>query len=269
MPIRLFAYHTAEDPFAFSIGSGTLKLRLFVQSGQSLTCTVVHSDRYDSPGSELPQGMERIGSAGAYDIHEAVLRTETGKCRYLFHISNSAGEYTWYGERGVSENREQAGSFQYAYIHRPPGTALPSWSPEAIVYQIYPSSYNRGTLQGITDQITYLQQLGVTVIYMTPIFESPSGHKYNTSDYYKVDPGFGTLEDLKLLVATAHRHGMKVMLDAVFNHSGDTFFAFKDVMEREKPHRTKTGSISAPSLCARYRLPIMRPLRRPRPRCRS
>lgn len=239
MPTRLFLYHTSEDPFAFPVGSGTLKLRLFVQGGQSLSCTVIHSDRYDSPGSELPQEMERVGSAGAYDIYEAVLRTGTGKCRYLFHIKNPAGDSVWYGERGISENRDQAGSFQYAYIHRPQGTVLPSWSSEGIVYQIYPDSYNKGTLQGITDKIPYLQELGVTAIYMTPIFESPSGHKYNTSDYYKVDPGFGTLEDLKRLVAEAHSHGIKVLLDAVFNHSGDTFFAFRDVMERgeESPYK--------------------------------
>lgn len=232
MSKHLFLYHTAEDPFAFPAGPGTLKLRLFVQSGQSLSCTVIHSDRYESPGSELPQEMERTGSAGAYDIHEAVLRTETGKCRYQFHVKNPAGENVWYGERGVSENREQAGAFQYAYIHRPQATLLPSWTADAIVYQIYPSSYNQGTLQGIADKIPYLHGLGVTAIYMTPIFESPSEHKYNTSDYYKVDPGFGTMEDLKMLVDTAHRHGMKVLLDAVFNHAGDTFFAFKDVLER-------------------------------------
>lgn len=232
MSTRLFMYHIAEDPFAFPAGPGILKLRLFVQSGQSLSCAVVHSDRYDSPGSELPQEMERIGCAGAYDIYEALLRSGTGKCRYLFHIRNAEDGHMWYGERGISENREHAGSFQYAYMHRAQATVLPSWTSEAVVYQIYPDSYNQGTLQGITDRIPYLQQLGITAIYMTPIFESPSGHKYNTSDYYKVDPGFGTVEDLKMLVKAAHDHGIRVLLDAVFNHSGDTFFAFRDVMER-------------------------------------
>lgn len=232
MSTRFFAYHTSEDPFAFPAGPRMLKLRLFVESGQSLSCTVVHADRYDSPGHELPREMERIGCAGTYDIHEALIPVDSGKCRYLFHIASPAGEYVWYGERGCSENREQAGAFQYAYLHRPQAIDLPAWSTGAVVYQIYPESYNRGTLQGITDKLPYLQQLGVTAIYMTPIFESPSGHKYNTTDYYKVDPGFGTLDDLKLLVGTAHQLGIRVLLDAVFNHSGDTFFAFRDVLER-------------------------------------
>ncbi|WP_342437140.1 alpha amylase N-terminal ig-like domain-containing protein [Paenibacillus sp. FSL L8-0436] len=234
-----FLYHTSEDPFAFPAGPGALKLRLFVPAGQQLSCTVVHSDRYDSPGSEQPQSMEKIGSAGAYEIHEAVIRTETGKCRYLFYVKNPAGDYTWYGERGESQNRERAGSFQYAYLHADQALELPSWTSGAIVYQIYPSSYNRGTLQGITEKIPYLQELGVTAVYMTPIFESPSEHKYNTSDYYKIDPDFGTAEDLKELVAEAHRHGIKVLLDAVFNHSGDTFFAFRDVLEHGENSRYK------------------------------
>lgn len=232
MSHRWFLYHTSEDPFTYPVGMGVLKLRLFTQASQPLVCTVIYSDRYDSPGCEIPVKMERIGSAGVYDIHEAVIEVPTKKCRYLFHVTNAAGQYAWYGERGASENRERAGSFQYAYIHRSEAFKLPSWSNEAIAYQIYPSSYNKGTLEGITDKIPYLQELGVTVIYMTPVFESPSEHKYNTTDYYKIDPAFGDVDGLKALVREAHRHGIKVILDAVFNHSGDQFFAFRDVLEK-------------------------------------
>lgn len=232
MSQKWFVYHTSEDPLAFPVGPGVLKLRLFVQAGQQLSCTVLCSDRYDSPGNEIPLCMKKIGSAGVYEIHEAIIKADTKKCRYLFHIENAVGEYLWYGERGMSENRERAGSFQYAYIHGSQALELPSWVTDAIAYQIYPSSYNHGTLQGIKDKISYLQSLGVTVVYMTPIFDSPSEHKYNTTDYYKIDPAFGDLEVLKELVDHAHKHGIKVLLDAVFNHSGDTFFAFKDVLEK-------------------------------------
>jgi len=232
MPQSWFIYHTSEDPFAYPVDTGILKIRLFTQAGQQLSCTVIHSDRYDSPGQEVPLQMERMGSAGIYEIHEAIIHTSTRRCRYLFHIANATGQYVWYGERGASENRERAGSFQYAYLHRSEALKLPSWSQDAVTYQIYPSSYNGGTLQGISDKISYLQQLGVNVIYMTPVFESPSEHKYNTSDYYKIDPAFGDLDGLRSLVSVAHHHGIKVILDAVFNHSGDQFFAFKDVMEK-------------------------------------
>lgn len=108
MPQSWFIYHTSEDPFAYPVGTGTLKLRLFTQAGQQLSCTVIHSDRYDSPGQEVPLQMERIGSAGIYDIHEAIIHTSTRRCRYLFHIANAAGQYVWYGERG----RRRIGSVQ-------------------------------------------------------------------------------------------------------------------------------------------------------------
>lgn len=232
MPNSWFLYHTSEDPFAFPVGKGLLKLRLFTQAGQQLSCSVIHSDRYDSPGYEIPVQMERIGSAGIYEIHEAIIEATTQKSRYLFHITNAVGDYVWYGERGASENRERAGSFQYAYLHNSEALQLPSWSKDSIAYQIFPSSYNRGTLQGISEKIPYLQQLGVNVVYMTPIFDSPTNHKYDTTDYYKIDPTFGDLEGIKSLVDEAHRHGIKVVLDAVFNHSGDEFFAFKDVLEK-------------------------------------
>ncbi|SEU20184.1 glycoside hydrolase family 13 protein [Paenibacillus sp. NFR01] len=232
MSTRWFVHHAAEDPFAFPAGPGMLKLRLFVQNGLHLTCTVLHADRYSPPGREQPQAMERIGSAGAYELYETVIAAETGKCRYLFHLQDASGAYAWYGERGISENRDQAGFFQYAYIHQPEVLKLPSWSEDAVVYQIYPSSFNGGTLEGISEKIPYLQELGVNAVYMTPVFESPSEHKYDTTDYFAVDPAFGTLEDLKTLVATAHQHGIRVVLDAVFNHSGDHFFAFRDVLEK-------------------------------------
>ena len=67
---------------------------------------------------------------------------------------------------------------------------------------------------------------------MTPIFKSNSSHKYDTIDYYQIDPSFGTAEDLKELVQKAHEYGMKVVMDAVFNHTGKEFFAFEDILEK-------------------------------------
>lgn len=67
---------------------------------------------------------------------------------------------------------------------------------------------------------------------MTPSFKSDSCHKYDTIDYYEIDPSFGTKEDLKELVQKAHDRGMKVVMDAVFNHTGKEFFAFKDILEK-------------------------------------
>ena len=89
-----------------------------------------------------------------------------------------------------------------------------------------------GDLRGIIDHLDHIQDLGIDVIYMTPSFKSDSCHKYDTIDYYEIDPSFGTKEDLKELVQKAHDRGMKVVMDAVFNHTGKEFFAFKDILEK-------------------------------------
>ncbi len=91
-----------------------------------------------------------------------------------------------------------------------------------------------GNLLGIIDKIPYLKELGINGIYFTPIFESPSTHKYDTTDYFKIDPQFGTNDDFKLLVDTCHKYNIKVMLDAVFNHCGWSHPFFQDVVKMEK-----------------------------------
>lgn len=78
-----------------------------------------------------------------------------------------------------------------------------------------------GDLKGITKRIDYLKALGVTVIYLNPVFESISSHRYDTSDYKNIDPILGTLGDFEELVSVAEANNMHVVLDGVFNHVSD------------------------------------------------
>jgi len=249
-------YHTNEAPYAFAISKELLKIRIRMKKNEALACDVLHADRYDSPGTETPQAMEIAGSTRHYDYFETVLHVPKRRLRYLFHIRTRSGDRIWYGENGAAEQRAEAGYFQYAYICDADIPQVPSWLAEAIVYQVFPDrfcngetandptgtlpwtteakpdthSFYGGDLQGIIAKLPYLAELGVNTIYLTPVFQSPSNHKYDTTDYYKVDPAFGDNDTLKRLVQTAHDMGMRVILDAVFNHTGDTFFAFRDVM---------------------------------------
>lgn len=91
-------------------------------------------------------------------------------------------------------------------------------------------SFFGGDIQGIMDHLDYLSELGITAIYLTPVFEAPSNHKYDTTDYMKVDPQFGDLELLKKFVEQAHSRGIKVVFDAVFNHASIDMPAFQDVI---------------------------------------
>ncbi len=154
------------------------------------------------------------------------------------------------------EKRPEAASFQYPYIAESDAYEKVNWLQEAVVYQIFverfcdgdksidpeealewgsdvtTNSKFGGDLQGIIDKLDYLEDLGVNLIYLTPIFKSSSNHKYNTCDYYKIEPQFGTLDKAKELVLKCHERNIKIVFDAVFNHSGSDFFAFKDNFEK-------------------------------------
>ncbi len=136
--------------------------------------------------------------------------------------------------------------------------SVPNWVKDSIFYQIFPDRFANGNprldppnvnawgsppdlwhfqggdFQGVIDRFDYLLDLGVNAIYFNPIFYSSSNHRYNTSDYYKIDPILGNMDDFKRLIDLAHSHQMRVILDGVFNHCGRGFFAFNDLLENQE-----------------------------------
>ena len=98
-------------------------------------------------------------------------------------------------------------------------------------------SFAGGDIKGIISKIDYIQQLGCDTLYLTPIFESPSNHKYDIVDYYEIDRQFGNKDDLRSLVNELHKRGMRIVLDAVFNHVSERNDKFQDCV--------KAGSSSA------------------------
>ena len=136
-------------------------------------------------------------------------------------------------------------------------TTSPDWVKDAIFYQVFPDRlrngdpsndpkgtepwgappkndtfFQGGDLQGVTQALPHLKKLGVNSIYLNPIFESPSNHKYDTADYDKIDDNFGGRGAFDELVDKAHASGVKVMLDAVVNHTSNEHEWFKDVREK-------------------------------------
>jgi len=102
------------------------------------------------------------------------------------------------------------------------------WWKSAVVYQIYPRSFQDsngdglGDIPGITSRLDYLAELGVDVIWLSPVYRSPQvDNGYDISDYRDIDPLFGTLEDLDTLIAQAHERGVKLVMDLVVNHTSD------------------------------------------------
>lgn len=119
------------------------------------------------------------------------------------------------------------------------------WWHDAIVYQVYPRSFQDsngdgiGDLPGITARLSYLQALGINTLWLCPTFASPMvDNGYDISDYYAVNPEFGTLEDLRALIAQAQAHGIRVLLDLVLNHTSDQHAWFQSALESpSSPYR--------------------------------
>lgn len=114
------------------------------------------------------------------------------------------------------------------------------WWESATLYQIYPRSYmdsdgdGVGDLNGITSRLEYLQEIGVTATWLSPIFESPmADFGYDISNFTKIDPIFGSLADFDALIAKAHKLGVKIILDFVPNHSSDECEWFQKSIRRE------------------------------------
>lgn len=133
----------------------------------------------------------------------------------------------------------------------------PEWVQHAVFYQIFPDrfaaakhpqipkpnnlepwdaaptshGFKGGDLIGVLEHLDYLQDLGITAIYFTPVFQSASNHRYHTHDYFQVDPLLGGDQALRRLIAEAHRRNIRIVLDGVFNHSSRGFFEFNHVLE--------------------------------------
>ncbi len=133
----------------------------------------------------------------------------------------------------------------------------PEWVPDTIWYQIFPERFAKGNtrkkrfvnndwvtkedeswhefyggdIEGIRQKLPYLKELGISGIYLTPVFYSTSNHKYDTIDYTRIDPDFGTEEEMTQMIEEAHSLGIRIMVDAVMNHSGKKFAPWLDVLE--------------------------------------
>jgi neopullulanase len=131
----------------------------------------------------------------------------------------------------------------------------PDWVKDAIFYQIFPDRFAKshrvskpnnledwdapptihgfkgGDLLGVCEKLDYLQELGINAIYFTPIFQSACNHRYHTHDYFQVDPLLGGNPAFREFLEAAHRRGMRIVLDGVFNHASRGFFQFNHILE--------------------------------------
>ena len=193
--------------------------------------------------------MDYTGTAASYDVFSCELKIpKAGLYWYCFRI------YTIHGSI-VPVPEHNGGSFQLTVFAR--NEQKPDWIYGGIIYQVFIDRFHKGgelrlkpgavfrpdwggcpyflpdengivqnndffggDLLGIIEKLPYLEELGVTCLYLSPVFEAASNHKYDTGDYMKIDPAFGDGETMEMLCSKALAHGMRVILDGVFNHVG-------------------------------------------------
>jgi cyclomaltodextrinase len=254
-------YHITETPYAYGRDLNTLVLRIRTAKEDIKKCNLYYKDRYNWVDPYDVKEMKIIAQANLFDYFETMVSVKRNRYRYYFELIDCNNNKVYFDERGFrdkSPSQKEQTAFQFAYLAQGDLYKESTWLQESIVYQIFPDRfYNAikgndpenikpwgtsvkpesvfgGDLQGVIDKLDYLEDLGVNLIYLTPIFKSTSNHKYNTGDYYDIDPQFGTLDTARDLIEKCHGKGMKIIFDAVFNHSGSDFFAFEDLIMKQE-----------------------------------
>lgn len=253
--------HYPESKYCFALDENTLRLRLRISKDDFPDeVNLVYGGKYEYALTRERAKASRLCEDGLYAYYSVTVRITDKRFVYVFEIV--CGDKTYYfSEDGLTEKFDYELSyyncFQYAYINECDIMKTVGWMRDAVFYQIFverfniggkdkdksyvnlrwgeipnPKSFAGGDIKGITEKLEYLSGLGVNALYLTPVFESVSNHKYDVSDYYRIDKNFGAKEDLKALVDGAHAIGMKVVLDAVFNHCSENSPYFKDVLAK-------------------------------------
>ena len=182
---------------------------------------------------------------------------------YYFYVSHNSGGFRLF-KQGDQTNMEAGDLWQLSCV--PDNFNTPDWAKGAVIYQLFPDRFNKagtvdltgklepytvhkywheevqwqptpegivlnndfygGNFKGITAEMDYIASLGTTILYLNPISKSFSSHRYDTGDYKVPDPMLGTLEDFREMVDAAHKHGIKVILDGVYSHTGSDSLYF-------------------------------------------
>ena len=243
-----------KSPFGAAVCGAEVSFRLLGREDYAAAQLVA---RFEFAGQDhtvplSPDGDNFAGTLCAPDAAELIW--------YCFRLERADGRVLWLGKDGLAGREDGLPRWQLTVYDdaRP----VPDWFGRGVSYQIFPDRFCRlavpdargmvgdrlvhadwdelpafgpdetgevrcrdffgGSLAGICSKLDYLASLSVTTLYLCPIFESASNHRYNTADYRAIDPMLGTEEDFRTLCREAEKRGIRVLLDGVFNHNGST-----------------------------------------------
>ncbi|WP_071130252.1 glycoside hydrolase family 13 protein [Enterococcus timonensis] len=255
--------HRPESEFAYLYTKENFRIRLKTAKDDIKEVHLISGDPYDFAEKwyEKKIPMKKTVSTKLHDYWEIEITSETKRVQYGFYIKGVDGLEVFYGDQGLYPYAEKFLAvanyyFRLPYFHEIDRFKAPAWVKNTVWYQIFPERFANGDksndpkgtlpwgskdpdrddffggdLQGIIDHLDYLEDLGINGLYLCPVFKAHSNHKYDTIDYLEIDPDFGDKETFKKLIDACHKRGIKVMLDAVFNHTGDTSPLWQDVIK--------------------------------------
>lgn len=235
--------------------SCVLRIRIPATVG-TVTAAILLEGEDGSPQGAFP--MAKTGQAEGYELYEGSFCLEkTGLFFYYFRITKGNGAFRLF-KLGDDTNMEAGDKWQISCI--PADFTTPDWAKGAVIYQVFPDRFRKsgdcdltgklkpytvhkswdeelhwqpepdgrvlnndfygGNFRGIAEKMPYIASLGATILYLNPISKSFSSHRYDTGDYKTPDPMLGTEADFSELCREAHRHGIRVILDGVYSHTG-------------------------------------------------
>lgn len=241
---------------AYLLDKEKIRIVLFSPPSKYSSMCIRWQYRYITNDAHLMDEAYLLSSTKSFDIWDVVLNVRKRDIIFLIKgITETSNN--WFSEVGEHDCLEEALPFSFIIPMISEGAtnrylpSIPKWLIGSTIYEIFVDRFRKhkdtegclpwsmrpplndfyhlskfgGTLQGIIHSIIfdgcYLKQLGIGCIYMTPLFQSPSNHKYDVTNYYEIDEMFGNDNDLVNLAEVAHKNGIRIVLDGVFNHCSD------------------------------------------------
>lgn len=261
-------YHRTDENYCYPLNSEDLLIS--IKTGYEVDRIVLyHGDPFSHgiAGSNqnwqgTPVEITEYTCLKYHKLWKVIIKPEFKRAKYYFELFSgdeciSMMEDDFYDTEHMKATGASGQYFTFPWLNPSDIVTVPSWVKDTVWYQIFPERFRNGNkarnnefvkpwkyervgghdwyggdLEGIIEKLPYIKELGITGLYLNPIFLAGSNHKYETTDYETVDPGFGDNETLKELVDKAHSMGIAVMLDAVFNHCGYRNPIWIDVVEK-------------------------------------
>ena len=268
---KLALLHRIDSEYAYPLDEKRLVLRLRVSKEDEFKVIEVFFNpamRFIKERQVKEMKVKYIDNYFKY--YEVTLFNNFPSFSYIFHIVTLDNEEYFLSDEGLSRSYDyslsQVSAFRYAFINPDDVIKVNPKFEGRIFYQIFVDSFFKseslnkdfvtrdwnstdleafkdgkyhpiflgGDLKGVTSKLNYLKDLGIGAIYLTPIFKANTNHRYDTLDYFEIDPRLGDLSDLKELVKKAHELDILVCLDLVFNHTSFFHPFFQDVLKNGK-----------------------------------